>query len=92
MSATGYRVDLRRLGFLDDHALAAIALTGGSPALDSTFQSSLPGLYFVGLAAAATFGPGQRFVCGTEFAARRVAGAIAARGGIRAGLGVAAAA
>jgi hypothetical protein len=37
----------------------------------------VPGLYFTGLSAAATFGPSMRFVCGTEFASPTIAGAIA---------------
>ena len=52
---------------------------GGSPHLNAGFESSVPGLYFVGLASAATFGPLLRFVCGTEFAARRVSRAVASR-------------
>ncbi len=38
------------------------------------------GMYFVGLPAAATFGPVMRFVCGAPFAAHRVAAAAAPAG------------
>ena len=41
------------------------------PALTSSFQSSIPGLYFVGPAAAASFGPLLRFAAGSEYAAGR---------------------
>ncbi|MGH7728792.1 MAG: NAD(P)-binding domain-containing protein [Vulcanimicrobiaceae bacterium] len=77
VAATGYRVDLARLAFLGS-LRASLATTGGSPRLSRTFESSLEGLYFVGLAAAASFGPVQRFAYGASFAVRRVAGALAA--------------
>jgi hypothetical protein len=80
IAATGYRVDVDALSFLDPSMRSAIARTDGAwPALGRSFDSSLPGLYFTGLAAAATFGPLMRFVCGTGFAARRVGSAIAQR-------------
>jgi thioredoxin reductase len=80
IAATGYRVDLDRVGFLDPGLRDRIARTGGWPRLRPTFESSVPGLYFAGLTAAATFGPVQRFVCGTGFAAGRIGRAVAASG------------
>ena len=53
------------------------------PVLGRNFQSSVPGLYFTGLAAAASFGPVMRFVHGADFAARRIAAHIASRLGAR---------
>jgi FAD-dependent urate hydroxylase len=41
-------------------------------------ESSVPGLFFTGLAAAPTFGPVLRFVAGTGLAARRVAHGVVA--------------
>lgn len=79
VAATGYRVDVDRMIFIDASTRAALRRTGGSPALDASFRSSVPGLYFPGLSAAATFGPLQRFVCGTGFAATRIGAAVAAR-------------
>lgn len=79
--ATGYRVDLTRLEFLDDSLLSEIALIAGSPRLSQSFESSRSGLFFAGLSAAATFGPLMRFVAGTGFAARKVADGVAARAG-----------
>ncbi|MFI5530925.1 FAD-dependent oxidoreductase [Kitasatospora sp. NPDC051853] len=76
LAATGYRVDLDRLPLLGPGTRRALRLLEGSPRLDADFQSSVPGLYFTGLAAAATFGPVLRFVCGTGHAARRIAGAL----------------
>jgi hypothetical protein len=40
----------------------------GYPQLDGGFQSSVPGLHFLGAPAAWSFGPLMRFVAGTEFA------------------------
>jgi cation diffusion facilitator CzcD-associated flavoprotein CzcO len=72
IAATGYRVSLDRLAFLDPRLQTQLRHVQGAPILSSSFESSVPGLYFVGLAAANTFGPVMRFVCGTRFAARRV--------------------
>jgi thioredoxin reductase len=74
--ATGYRADLSRLTMLDPSLRAAIRTANDAPALDASFQSNTPGLYFVGNAAAMTFGPLMRFVFGTSFAARRLVGRI----------------
>ena len=79
IAATGYRVDLATLHFLVPGLRDRLVRAGGSPHLNAGFESSVPGLYFVGLASAATFGPLLRFVCGTEFAASRVSRAVASR-------------
>jgi cation diffusion facilitator CzcD-associated flavoprotein CzcO len=78
ITGTGYKVDLGRLQFLDPEIRQQIAVVSGSPALSATFESSVPGLYFIGLAAANTFGPVMRFAFGAGFAARRVAKAMKA--------------
>jgi lysine/ornithine N-monooxygenase len=70
--ATGYRANLSRLTMLDPGLRAAIRTANDAPALDASFQSSSLGLYFVGNAAAMTFGPLMRFVFGTSFAANRL--------------------
>jgi hypothetical protein len=77
IAGTGYRVDVARLGFLDADILARLKLTKNAPRLSSNFESSVPGLYFVGMAAAYEFGPLLRFVCGADFTARRLANPIA---------------
>ncbi|PBC65761.1 oxidoreductase [Streptomyces sp. Tue6028] len=78
LAATGYRVQLDALGFLAPELRSDLVRTGGSPALDAGFQSSVPGLYFTGIKAAATFGPLMRFTCGTRFAAPRLAAGLSA--------------
>jgi len=76
IAATGYRVDLERLTFVSSAIRSKIATLGGTPALSSTCESSIPGLYFVGIAAANSFGPVMRFAFGADFAARTVTKAL----------------
>jgi hypothetical protein len=73
VAGTGFRVDVARLGFLDAGITARLKLTQNAPRLSASFESSIPGLYFVGTTAAYEFGPLLRFVCGAQFTARRVA-------------------
>ncbi len=73
IAATGYQVDIDRLSFLDESLRHRIRQVEKTPILDSHFESTVPGLYFVGPAAANAFGPVQRFAVGARFAARRVA-------------------
>jgi thioredoxin reductase len=77
IAATGYKVDLKRLGFLSSELRSEIRTAAGSPILSRGFESSVPGLYFAGLAAANTFGPVMRFAFGAGFAAQRVSAALA---------------
>jgi cation diffusion facilitator CzcD-associated flavoprotein CzcO len=72
IAATGYRVDLERLKFLNPEIRSQLKTVGGSPVLSSSFESSVPGVYFVGVAAANSFGPVMRFAFGAGFAARQV--------------------
>jgi thioredoxin reductase len=72
IAATGYRVDLERLKFLNPEIRASLKALNGAPVLSSSFESSIPGLYFVGVAAANSFGPVMRFAFGAGFAARAI--------------------
>jgi hypothetical protein len=72
IAATGFRIDLRRLPFLAAEILAQLKTVDHTPVLSSSFQSSVPGLYFVGPAAANSFGPVMRFAFGAGFTARRL--------------------
>ena len=71
--ATGYKPDLRRLAFLDNPLRAQIRSLEETPLLSTTFESSVPGLYFIGVTAANCFGPVLRFAFGAGFAAPRLA-------------------
>jgi len=76
IAATGYRVNLDRLQFLDAGIRSKIETLEGSPVLSSSFESSVPGLYFAGLAAANSFGPVMRFAFGAGFAAQTLTRAV----------------
>src|SRR6202035_953290 len=70
--ATGYRIDAARLGILSPGVLGALALDEGSPVLGRGYESSVPGLHFVGSSAVKSYGPLLRFVWGAGYAARTV--------------------
>lgn len=72
IAATGYRVDLRRLKFLDDKVRTQLKSAEHAPILSPNFESSVADLYFVGLASANTFGPVMRFLLGARYTARRL--------------------
>jgi thioredoxin reductase len=77
IAATGYQVDLNKITFLDPKLCAQIRKTEAAPALSASFQSSVPGLYFVGVSAANSFGPLMRFAFGAKFTAQRLTGHLA---------------
>jgi hypothetical protein len=70
--ATGFRVDITKYPFLAPELLREVAMVNGYPVLKPGFESSLPGLHFVGAPAAYSFGPLMRFVAGTRFAGRGI--------------------
>ena len=73
IAATGYRVDVGAMDFLGHELRTELAVSRGAPRLGAGYVSSVPGLYFTGLPAAASYGPVMRFVCGTDFASPRLA-------------------
>jgi cation diffusion facilitator CzcD-associated flavoprotein CzcO len=79
--ATGYKVDIAKYPFLDGKLTDRIDRVNGHPRLDFGFQSSVPGLHFVGAPAAWSHGPLMRFVAGSAFAARSVTDALVPRRG-----------
>ncbi|TYB48974.1 NAD(P)-binding domain-containing protein [Actinomadura chibensis] len=72
IAATGFVPDVDRLDLLSPELRAEVTTRFRAPVLSRDFESSVPGLYFAGLAAAPTFGPVMRFVHGSGFAARRI--------------------
>jgi pyridine nucleotide-disulfide oxidoreductase len=72
IAATGYRVDLRRLTFMESDLRSAVRSVEHTPVLSSNFGCSVPDLYFVGASAANTFGPLLRFAFGAGFTSRRL--------------------
>jgi thioredoxin reductase len=83
IAATGYRPAMERLPFLESQLRDQIRTAGGAPVLNSAFESSVPGLYMVGLASANSFGPLARFAYGAGFTARRLARKLSARRDVR---------
>ncbi len=73
ISATGYRPDLARLPFLSMALLGEIQTVENTPVLSDQFETSAPGFYVTGPAAANSFGPLMRFMVGAEFVAPRMA-------------------
>ena len=63
----GYDVDVDRIAFIDPSLARRVARIERAPSLDRHFQSSVPGLYFVGPSTAASFGPLFRFVAGSYY-------------------------
>jgi thioredoxin reductase len=79
VAATGYRPAVSRLTFLSEDLRASMRTDAQMPVLSRTFETSVNGLYFVGLPAVNTFGPLMRFMVGAEYAAPLVARRLAAR-------------
>jgi cation diffusion facilitator CzcD-associated flavoprotein CzcO len=79
ISATGYRVSIARMGFLDEALRRQLRKVEDTPVLSSRFETSVPGLYMVGLASANSFGPLTRFACGAEFTAKHISKHVAAK-------------
>jgi thioredoxin reductase len=73
IAATGYQVKLDRLNFFHRDLQSQIKTANGAPILSTNFESSVPGLYLVGLASASSFGPLCRFAYGAKFTAPRIA-------------------
>jgi thioredoxin reductase len=80
IAATGYKVDIATVGFIDEDLRRQIASVSGFPVLSREFQTSVPELYLVGPTAAYSFGPMFRFVFGARYTARRLARHLAGSG------------
>jgi FAD-dependent urate hydroxylase len=75
--ATGYRIDISKYRILDSSLHERVQQTAdGYPVLDTSLQTSVPGLYMAGVIAEKTLGPTLRFVTGTSNAGPRLASAI----------------
>jgi cation diffusion facilitator CzcD-associated flavoprotein CzcO len=72
MLGTGYRPNVESIPFLDRALLAQVRQDDGFPMLNQWFESSVPGLHFVGGLAGRTFGPICRFVAGARVTAQQV--------------------
>jgi len=78
IAGTGFKVALSRLKFIDPSLRSRIRSTEDSPVLGRRFDASVPGLHFVGVSAANSFGPMLRFAFGANYAAKRLSRHLAA--------------
>ena len=67
VAGTGFEVDLDRLPFLSEDLRGCLDRIEKSPRLNRHCESSVPGLYFVGIMSAFSLGPLFRFVAGTAY-------------------------
>ena len=82
LCATGYRIDVAKMALFPPSLRDRIKRHNGLPVLSGGFESTVPGLHFIGAAAVGSFGPLLRFIAGAGYAARRLA-RVAARDGDR---------
>jgi hypothetical protein len=75
--ATGYDVRADRHPLLSPSLRSQLRCRAGAPLLGPGFESSVPGLHFVGAYAATSYGPVMRFVSGTTFTGRALASQLA---------------
>ena len=73
IGATGYPPSLARLSFLGSRLRSQVDTLAGTPRVGRDFQSSVPGLYFMGAVVAPAHGPVMRFVYGADYAVRSAA-------------------
>jgi cation diffusion facilitator CzcD-associated flavoprotein CzcO len=72
IAATGYRFSAGSLPFLSQAMRHDLRCVEQVPLLSPNFESSIPGLYFTGLASAYNFGSVMRFLYGSQFTAERI--------------------
>ncbi|MBV9598959.1 MAG: NAD(P)-binding domain-containing protein, partial [Chloroflexi bacterium] len=82
VAGTGYAFELDRLAFLDRALAQQVERWDTAPKLSRHFESSVPGLYFIGPISAPSFGPLVRFVAGSAFSVRVVSGHLASKRGL----------
>ena len=67
IAGTGFEIDIGKLDYLDPTLRQAIVRErGGIPALNANFETSIPGLFIVGIASSPVFGPIMRFMYGAK--------------------------
>ena len=77
MMATGYKVEMENLDFIDPALKGEIETDSGSPLLDEDLMSTVPGLFVTGLPAGRDFGPFFGFMRACNLSARLIARRIA---------------
>ncbi len=79
VAGTGFDIDVERLAFIEKKLRGAITRLERSPRLNASFQSSVPGLHFIGPTSAMSFGPLFRFVVGAEYSVQVLSACLAPR-------------
>lgn len=79
IAGSGYHIDVERLEFIHPKLLCAIERLERAPRLNTAFETSVSGLYFIGPISAMSFGPLFRFVVGAEYTAGIVSAHLAAK-------------
>jgi FAD-dependent urate hydroxylase len=79
IAGTGFDIDVDHLAFIEPRLRCAIARLERSPRLNASFESSVPGLHFIGATSAMSFGPLFRFVVGAEYSVRVLSARVASR-------------
>ncbi len=75
--ATGYKIDISRYEILEEGLKQNIQQTSdGYPVLQTSLETSVPGLFMTGVVGERTLGPTLRFVTGTNNAGPRLAAAL----------------
>jgi thioredoxin reductase len=69
---TGYQASLDKLSFIAPSLRDQIRQQDGYPLQNTSFESSVPHLYFAGAISGFTFGPICRFVAGSDTAAHKI--------------------
>jgi FAD-dependent urate hydroxylase len=81
---TGFKVDMDRMEVLEAGLRSKIARESSAPLLDAHFETSIRGLFIVGIASAPTFGPVMRFMFGAKHVGPALARHLRATGAARA--------
>jgi len=76
---TGFPMDLARLPFLPESLLAGITAVRGYPVVSRTGESSVSGLYFVGMPSTPSLGVSARFIAGTHTIAKVLSESVATK-------------
>ena len=77
VQGTGYHIDIDGFGFLSPEIRREIRAIGDQPKLGDGYESSVPGLHFLGAASDLSYGPLMRFVAGTTYAAKSLTACVA---------------
>jgi thioredoxin reductase len=79
IAGTGFRIDMSRLTFLSEDIQTGLVTRANCPTVTRAGESSVPGLYFAGVPAMVSLGPGVRFIAGTHHTVAQLARSVARR-------------